>query len=482
LRTAEGAFRPKAPKEASSVDTTVIVVGAGAAGLSAAKCLHQWGISTLVLEARDRIGGRVWTKFLRGYPVDLGASWIHGTVRNPLLALARETSTRLVPTSPRRVALFRRSGQRLDPRGVEAFGSVFDAFLQRAKSVAVEVGQDLPLTDSLRRLLGSSGAVRSSESLEALQWCWGAFQLLMGTATDTLSTRYWDQDVDLMGGDYFVADGYARLLERLAVGLPIVFRQVVQEVRWSPSGPVRVCTQRAHYEAERVILTVPLGILKAGRIRFIPPLPSWKQEAIHRLGMGSLAKVVLWFPRVFWPEEVDYLGFASEGRSGFCYFANLWRILKIPSLMGFVVEGCGGRARASDDDMVRQALRPLRRVFGSVPTPTEVAVVRWTLDEFTLGCYSYVPVGASGIEYDLMAWPVAERLFFAGEATHRAYPATVHGALLSGRREAARIAAICRAEEFWPGCDRRSSVAEAMNLELDTASVPNVGVADRGSR
>ncbi len=426
----------------------VLIIGAGAAGIVAAAILNKLGLRTTVLEARDRIGGRIWTVTGPGaVPIDLGASWIHGTEGNPLMELAHRCGARLIATDRSRVALFTRRLQLVPREEIRRLAPLFQQLLSDAKQIAFRHRRDMSLSAGLLRAMLHRWRTLP-KGARVLRWAWGAFELVLGTRTHNLSARYWDQDVDLAGGDRFVASGYLNLLRPLLDGLDIRLGQAVRTIRWRERGPVVVVTNRGEeFEAERLLCTLPLGVLKAGTVRFVPPLPPWKQAAIDRLGFGCLDKVILLFPRVFWNDDVDYLGFLTESPGGYAYFVNLHRLCGIPALMGFVT---GRRARlqerTSDEKVVARAMKPLRRTFGRVPEPEQYWLTRWGRDEFSLGSYSYLPVGALGSEFDVLRCPVGDRLFFAGEATHRVFPGAVHGAVLSAIEAALRIAACARSD------------------------------------
>jgi hypothetical protein len=185
--------------------------------------------------------------------------------------------------------------------------------------------------------------------------------------------------------------------------------------------------------------------LKTETIKFSPPLPQWKHSSIQRLGFGVLNKVVLEFPEVFWNDSVDYFGATAEetNRRGQCFmFWNVRKTAGAPVLIALVV----GKAaidgqNLSSSDHVNHALIVLRKLFGeaSVPDPVASVVTDWGRDPYSYGAYSYVAIGASGEDYDLLGRPVENCLFFAGEATCKEHPDTVGGAMMSGLREAVRI-------------------------------------------
>ena len=436
-------LRPAFPELA--LQERVLVIGAGAAGVTAAFLLKRLGIATVVLEARQRAGGRIWTLRHGNHVLDLGPCWIHGAEGNPLCRLARQTGAQLYRTDRTRIALFGRRQRRVPPQQLRELAPFFYQLLFEAKQVAFARQADTPLTRALLRA-GLRHVFRLPSSLAVIRWAWGAFELVMGTDTGSLSARYWDQDMDLPGGDWFVTTGYWELFKPWAQELDIRYGVRVVEVHWGADRPVRVvAADGSEFEADRAILTLPLGVLKRGDVRFVPELPAWKQRAIASLGVGCLNKVILLFPRAVWPDEQDYVGFVRECPRGYAYFVNLQKLCGVPALMGYVAGSLARKLeRWSDEAAVARALRPLQRTFGSVPEPEAYWVTRWQADQYAAGSYSYVPVGAYGGEFDVLRAPLAERLYFAGEATHRVFPGAVHGAVLSAAEAALRAAAAAR--------------------------------------
>ncbi len=162
--------------------------------------------------------------------------------------------------------------------------------------------------------------------------------------------------------------------------------------------------------------------------------------------MGVANKVVLSFAEPFWPEDVHYLGYASEQEGEFVEWLNVYRYTKAP-ILSLWSHGDYAREmeRHSDADLVERTMKVIRKGFGSaVPDPKGSLVSRWGSDPFAGGSYSSLPVGATYDDFDALGAPVGERLFFAGEATNRQHYGTVHEAFLSGVREARSIASVAR--------------------------------------
>jgi len=219
----------------------------------------------------------------------------------------------------------------------------------------------------------------------------------------------------------------------------IHFNTNVLKVCHDKSG-ITVITEQEEFTAEKAIITIPLGVLKKGSILFEPDLPENKKSAIQKLQMGILNSVVLKFPKIFWPTNYSGMYFTCPELDFRC-FTNLNYLQQEPIITGRVSGDQAQMLEALDDKkLVEKAMFGLRKAFGhTIPEPSQYLITRWGKNPFSYGSYSYIPIGATGTECDVLAEPIGNRLFFAGEATHREYPATTHGAYLSGIREAERV-------------------------------------------
>jgi monoamine oxidase len=257
-----------------------------------------------------------------------------------------------------------------------------------------------------------------------------------------LSARWYDHDEEFEGDDALFAHGFGAIPEYLAKGLSIKLGQVVREVVWGHSL-VRVITQDSEYEADHVVVTLPLGVLQAGKVAFIPELPQKKKEAIAALGMGVLNKCYLLFKEPFWPQDVDWLEYISDTPGAWTEWLSYWRVAKQPVLLGFNAADRGREIeKLSDEEIVASAMQTLKTVYGErIPAPTGFQVTRWASDPFAFGSYSFNAVGSTpGMRKTLAAF-LDKKLFFAGEASHSAYFGTAHGAYLSGLHAAKEILA-----------------------------------------
>ncbi len=443
---------------------TVIVIGAGMAGLSAARRLHDEGVSVVVLEARDRVGGRIWTDRSLGIPVDMGASWIQEVDENPIKELVDDWGVETMETDWDNIALYDHDGSNIDPDDVEAVQEQFEELMESLEDV--ETGQDISLDEALSRAAGADDL--EDDEVRGLGWAASAYELESAADMKDMSLRLaigddeedeededegWEGDDEALDvgddswlgedidGEYeLVPGGYDQVPTKLAAGLDVRLQHVVERIQHGPEG-VTVHTSRGAFSGDAAIVTLPVGVLQAGSVRFDPPLPAEKQRAIAGFGFGVLDKVAVRFPHIFWQRGTHFLGYASETRGEFPVILDASRYSDQPVLMAFTA-GSFARKNESlpDEDVIARLMRVLRTMFGKdVPTPTAWRVARWASDPFARGVYTFDRVGARGDEYEALARPAGERLLFAGEATHPIHAGTVHGAYLSGQREAIRV-------------------------------------------
>ncbi|XP_062099479.1 lysine-specific histone demethylase 1 homolog 3 [Humulus lupulus] len=497
------------PQCHTDVGKKIIVIGAGPAGLTAARHLQRQGFSVTVLEARSRIGGRVYTdRSSLSVPVDLGASIITGveadvaTERRPdpsslvCAQLGLELTILNSDCPLYDIVQSQKVQSDLDEALEAEFNSLLDDMIllvaqkgEHAMKMSLEEGLEYALerrrrvrfgmnVEGKRQHFDMDGFVESKTSIDGevpqknsfgeellsplerrvMDWHFANLEYGCAALLKNVSLPYWNQD-DVYGGfggaHCMIKGGYSTVVESLGEGLPIHLNHVVTDVSYSTKasgvldgqyGKVKVSTSNGgEFFGDAVLVTVPLGCLKAETIKFSPPLPQWKHSSVQRLGFGVLNKVVLEFPDVFWDDTVDYFGATAEetNQRGQCFmFWNIRKTVGAPVLIALVV----GKAaidgqNMSSSDHVKHAVVVLRKLFGeeSVPDPIASVVTDWGRDPFSYGAYSYVAVGASGEDYDILGRPVENCLFFAGEATCKEHPDTVGGAMMSGLREAVRI-------------------------------------------
>lgn len=422
--------------ESRAAQRSVIVVGAGLAGLAAARELAARGVKVTVLEARDRIGGRIWTsQEWPGLPMDLGASWIHGTKGNPLTELADAVGAK-------RLATRYDSSMALDANGKVVDLSRATALAEKVISAARRKAEARDADQSLEAaLVASSAWQKAGEDDRRLirHVLNGSVEAEYGGASSEVSAWHFDESKDFGGGDVLFPGGFAEIVAHLARGLAI--RTSAPVVAIAPEGTGVAITLRGGeiLRADHALVTVPLGVLKRGDIAFDRALAASRQRAIETLGMGLLNKCWLRFDRVAWPADVDWIEWVGPKAGYWSQWLSLARVTGAPVLLAFHAADAAHSLEAlSNAHMANEAHRVLQSMFGAdFPAPNAVQVTRWAQDPFTHGAYSFNAVGTTPATRTALAgadWD--RRLVFAGEACDPHYFGTAHGAVLSGRAAA----------------------------------------------
>ncbi|QSQ18694.1 FAD-dependent oxidoreductase [Pyxidicoccus parkwayensis] len=432
----------------------VVILGAGASGLAAAASLQRAGLRVTVLEARDRLGGRVVTVHdpVTDVPLELGAEFVHGEPES-LRKLARRARLTLRPCNDSHALSWKgRFGD-----GEEAFR--FMAALSSAKPPDRTVSEFL--RERARAERWSSREVAMGRS-----YVEGFYAADPDTAS-TLAIARMESASEELGGNTpsRVMEGYGRVLRALARPLleqpgTVLFNAVAEEVRWA-AGEVRVRMRSrqgvvlGQVRAKRAVVTLPLGVLRArppepGAVRFFPRLPE-KERTWGRLEMGPLVKVLLRFRTAFWSERED------TRRFGFFHGPDLpvptWWTLSPRESRHLVGWAGGPRAEVlsglSEDVVLARAVESLSRIF-RLPRQAMHELLEawhvqdWQREPFTRGGYAVIPSGAADA-LEALAAPVDGTLFFAGEATNtEGEEGTVHGAIATGERAAREVLAVIR--------------------------------------
>lgn len=400
-------------------DVDVVIVGAGSAGLSAARAARECGLSFRLLEASHRIGGRAYTEeFASGVPFDLGCHWMHSASLNPFVAIADRFGFH-----------YRRDGAW---RTNIYTGTRWATEAERTEILALGEANEAAIAAAVTR--GDDIAVADVVDLESRWAPFMSYWFTLGTSRDIDqvsiidSVAYRDTEEN-----WPMREGYGSLVARWAWDIPVTLNAAVDGVRWSKGG-VQVQTKRGSFSGRRLLLTVSTNILSSGRIAFDPPLPDWKREAAAALPLGVHNRIgILLTHDPFGPG-------APTSATILLPDEDVPMSVQIrPFGFDYVVGVTGGRfgswlerqGRAAAVDVLAQRLV---KVFGAdvrKALSARTIVTAWESDPWTLGSYSAATPG-NGHQRKVLARPVDDILYFAGEATSPEFFATCHGAYLSG--------------------------------------------------
>jgi monoamine oxidase len=542
--------RPLGGAECSDSSTVydVVVIGAGLAGLTAAKELRRLGHTVLVLEANDRIGGRAYTADISGVPIDYGGAWLHGVPTNPLAPLADALGfTRKRTEFNLPFYIDERISNETERRHFEEASEEYEAALENAAaaqeyqrstarmfcSAAEKIGESkaaarpelagdlcrqlhrsVPDQALAQRLCASARLVKNSSM--AAKACRAETRRIhvtpdagdtylptrsefsavlpllaanagpLESATELHKASAYDASQFEASDDDLVVQGFGRFVEKIGEGLPVCLNSRVSDVQYGPTVGTEIRAGGRVYRAKYALVTVSVGVLRAKRIAFHPPLPKWKQTAIDHLQMGNLQKVIIPFSRDIFPNVPDSSWIVYEGNifpfdpaKGEASASS--SIPRKRGVMAFVIkplgknmaigffggdqakafeERCATEASGSgprgscDDPAIKTARRALVNMFkdpvDEAIQSNQIHVTRWSLDETSLGAYSVPepgywdmretlrkPVGEPGADEDAEG---PKQLYFAGEATSRAiYNGSFPGAYETGMQAAREI-------------------------------------------
>lgn len=425
-----------------------VVIGAGAAGLAAGRDLADAGLQTVVLEARDRIGGRLFTdRELCDLPLELGGELVHGSQVATWEIIRAEGIGTL-----RQTGVFVREHETLVPFNDADIGGIDIASLPDPLPgetrldwlVRAGVGSDQAAWPAIFRYLNADGEPFDRVSAQAR-----IEQLTPGLGRDAYGSA-----------DFKLLAGYDEVLAPLASGLDVRLGTIVETIAWSGDdvtveGVQAESGEHFRVEARSAVVTLPIGVLKAGTVRFAPPLPARRQEAIDALGITSVVKLLYGFDRRVMPEGCEVLmdfansipiwwdGTPAVGRED-VQIVTAWAAGDVSRrLRAAVAASATGDAEPGDAllDLGLDALRSLLR--DDDLTPSFAVWYDWEADPFSLGVYSSVRPGAESA-YAALAANDTGALVWAGEATIPGQSKTVHGAIVSGRRAARELIAMLR--------------------------------------
>ncbi|MBS1600277.1 MAG: FAD-dependent oxidoreductase [Bacteroidetes bacterium] len=411
------------------IDLPIIIVGAGAAGLIAAKELSHQGRKIMLLEARGRVGGRIHTTQGEKYLIEAGAEFIHGKL--PLtIGLLNSYSIPFFQTSG---IMARIQNGKVEPRDefVDHWDKLIDAMGNLKKDISLSEFLSINFSDDKYEALRKT-ATRFAQG----------FDLADPKTVSTLAL-YQEWITEENAEQFRVKGGYSTLMEAMAddcirQGGEVHLSNEVQKIEWEKDKVTAHTKEGKKYVGSKIIITVPLGVLQAGRISFAPALPQMK--AIDGIGFGTVIKILLECKKAFWEEKVKSIGFIFSDEK----VPTWWT--QFPGQDHVLTGWLGGNTfqSSTDDEIIKIAFQSLANIFGEPVEAIESLIIKshvfnWSNDSFSLGAYSF-PTVQSVDTRKIFNEPVAQTIYFAGEGFYEgATGGTVEAAFTSGMDVARRI-------------------------------------------
>lgn len=414
---------------------TVVVIGAGISGLAAAKKLKEKGFNVIVLEAQEKVGGRLRTNRSLGIAFDEGASWIHGINGNPITTLAQQAGMNTFET------VDDQSDACYDIGGILRNATAYDNAETELYSILNTLKNNGNASQSFEAVFNNLYPAKANDRL---------WQFLLSTYVtfDTgdlnkLSSLLYNEGEEFGGVEKIATNGYDTIPKYLATNLNIQLNQRVTKIDYTNSK-AKITHNGTETEADYVLVTVPLGVLKNNTIQFSPALPTTKQTAIQKIGMNCVDKFLLTFSTTFW-DNTQYICYTPSAKDKFNYFVNINKFNpSVNALMTFAYADYARQTETmTDAQIINEIMIHLKDIYGNnIPNPANLLRTKWQSNENSFGAYSYTAVGTEMKHFEDLAEEINNKIFFAGEHTNADYFSTAHGAYLSGIREADKIIAL----------------------------------------
>ena len=457
---------------------TVVVIGAGLSGLSCARELHIAGYNVCVIEARHRIGGRVYTNRSWDTRIDFGAAWLHGLDGNPLAEYALNNIKNLTThkTDEQNTIMYHSNGTQLSQ---QCIFQTYMKFMATQEQLNEYMHQKYnsntichqSLYDALHEYYRNNYSTMKFDSIDdklAFNYLLSFNESLQNASLHDLNGRDYALGTEYDGGDHIPSAGFHAIAISLANGLNIQTGVEVQHIKYThdndgiPHVTIECGNDKPVIECNIVVNTVPIGVLQSNAISYTPQLPSQRIQSINRMGAGLYNKVILRFDRVFW-STADYIGYMYDIESNThqhelhdltklhiphknVWFVNYYNITNQPILVAMLsAEFAHECEKLSDIDTVQLVINRLQHMYpNQVSKCVDSQVTRWGSDPYSRCSYSYLPTGASIDDIIELQKPVDNTIFWAGEHTSTARFGYTDGAYDSGLREAKRIMELYR--------------------------------------
>ncbi|MGB3293901.1 MAG: FAD-dependent oxidoreductase [Phormidesmis sp.] len=420
----------------------VVVVGAGFAGISAAERLLEAGYDVIQIEAKSDMGGRVRTQMLGEYAADMGAGWLHDGYANGLRETAESLDLVLHKTNMNKGVVLKGSGESVPLDNVadvseEIEWAVTGPYLWWQLRQSIGLHPTLPSADALAGEALFESGLRGCGVRELARTAYAAdpADVSAGILFEGGDSEVLAGHTPLPSDDVIVQGGMLSLLRALVRRAKPAFEEPCLRITRTPQG-VRVQTTKRMIDADAVVVTVSVGVLKSGSLEFSPGLPAKHISALDRLGFGSLEKLWLLCPETANRSDIQVLTFCDEGPFGFA--VNLSAVTGAPLWVGLSAGSRVDRLNELGIDRAADSLyRQVQKALGAeISKPTATALSAWAEDPWVRGAYMYPTVNAEMNERAILQEPIEDRIFLAGEALSPTRFGLVDGAWADGQRAA----------------------------------------------
>ena len=436
--------RQKMPSHDACYDADIIIVGAGIAGITFARELTRNGIHDfLILEARNKTGGRFQDVTIGNVSVEIGPNWVHGTNNNPIFDLVKDYGVDGMFENPRSIICRDANGKDV----TKAFLKVREKLKNLLKTLGVEY-EFMSLRDALRK--------QGWDNITAIENIaeYSLIDFMDAAPPEVLSgfspySQYARPMIDSQNGpQFFITEqnGYKKIIEGLqkeALGIDFTrlkLNSFVTKIKWGQKGVKVETSQGQVYHAKVLLATPSIAVYQKMPTLFEPALPAWKNLAIHKFAMGTYTKIFLKFPYRFW-DNLEYIFYASGTRHLF----PVWQSLDAGKRFHFdtnilLVTVTWSESyrieETSKETLMDEIMAHLKLVYGShVPHPSNIIVPNWASSKFFYGSYSILQKNTTHQDFVALRANVGP-IFFAGEATHEVYQGYIHGAYYEGMNRA----------------------------------------------
>lgn len=428
----------------SDINLPILIIGAGIAGIACAKKLQENGKKVIVLEAKSSIGGRINSKKIDSDIFDLGASWIHGIDDNPIWAITQENDIETTIFNYNNSQYFHKNGTLFSEKEVQEFEFYIDKIEEMLSQT-----QKISALDAIKEIIFSLPYLGNSFSENYLKKLLLSFFERIAndpfaTNLDLLSSNYKNYEGYFQGNEVVFPQGYYQVVKSISKNIEIKLNIDVKKIAYNNDYVEIIDSNDNFYTGSRVVVTVPLGILKKNHIEFRPPLSSDYIHSIQEIGFGS-------FNKVFFELEQPLpfrLKSSVENISDFywndtdCF--NILDLSKIYQKPTYLMLFGGDKSNFIDNSTDREVsdfiFNSLQKQFDRIPNkPKKIIVTRWGVDPYSYGSFSFPSLNHTDDLIKILHKPIRKLIFFAGEHCSLKYAGTVHGAYLSGCEVAEKI-------------------------------------------